>query len=143
MEAKLSQARHRRPGESLQVTSRELQALVRQAPRPDLEEAILQAARALPTPWLAVRSSAVGEDSEFSFAGQFATLLNVDAASLPEHYKEIVASKFTSRAIFYWKYREFSVMSCPWPWESWPWCPPGPAASCFPSTRRRRNPRPS
>jgi pyruvate,water dikinase len=113
MEAKLSQARIE-DLESLQVTSRELQALVRQAPLPpDLEEAILQAARALPTPWLAVRSSAVGEDSEFSFAGQFATLLNVDAASLPEHYKEIVASKFTSRAIFYWKYREFSINELP------------------------------
>ena len=67
----------------------------------------------LPTPWLAVRSSAVGEDTEFSFAGQFATLLNVDAASLPGHYKEIVASKFTSRAIFYWKYQQFSVNALP------------------------------
>ncbi len=55
----------------------------------------------------------MGEDTEFSFAGQFATLLNVDAASLPEHYKEIVASKFTSRAIFYWKYQQFSVNALP------------------------------
>ncbi len=88
--------------------------MVRQAPLPpDLEEAIVQAGQALPTRWLAVRSSAVGEDTEFSFAGQFATLLNVDAASLPEHYKEIVASKFTSRAIFYWKYQQFSVNALP------------------------------
>jgi pyruvate,water dikinase len=100
--------------DSLKTISRELQAMVRQAPLPpDLEEAILQAARTLPTPWLAVRSSAVGEDTEFSFAGQFATLLNVDAASLPEHYKEIVASKFTTRAIFYWKYQQFSVNELP------------------------------
>lgn len=100
--------------DSLKSLSRELQALVRQAPLPqDLEEAILQAAQILPTPWLSVRSSAVGEDTEFSFAGQFATLLNVDAASLPEHYKEIVASKFTSRAIFYWKYRHFSINELP------------------------------
>jgi pyruvate,water dikinase len=100
--------------DSLKTLSRELQAMVRQAPLPpDLEDAIVQAARDLPTPWLAVRSSAVGEDTEFSFAGQFATLLNVDAASLPGHYKEIVASKFTSRAIFYWKYQQFSVNSLP------------------------------
>ena len=60
-----------------------------------------------------MRSSAVGEDTEFSFAGQFATLLNVDAAGLPEHYKEIIASKFTSRAIFYWKYQHFSINELP------------------------------
>ena len=100
--------------DSLKTISRELQAMVRQAPLPpDLEEAIVQAGRALPTNWIAVRSSAVGEDTEFSFAGQFATLLNVDVASLPGHYKEIVASKFTSRAIFYWKYQQFSVDSLP------------------------------
>ena len=111
--AKLSQA-DIEDLDSLKTISRELQAMVRRAPLPpDLEEAILQAARTLPTPWLAVRSSAVGEDTEFSFAGQFATLLNVDAASLPEHYKEIVASKFTSRAIFYWKYQQFSVNELP------------------------------
>ena len=113
LEARLSQA----PIEdldSLKTVSRELQAMVRQAPLPpDLEDAILEAGQSLPTPWLAVRSSAVGEDTEFSFAGQFTTLLNVDAARLPEHYKEIVASKFTSRAIFYWKYRQFSINELP------------------------------
>ena len=113
LEDKLSQA-NIEDLDSLKTISRELQAMVRQAPLPpDLEEAIVQAARDLPTPWLAVRSSAVGEDTEFSFAGQFATLLNVDAASLPGHYKEIVASKFTSRAIFYWKYQQFSVNALP------------------------------
>ena len=113
LEDKLSQA-NIEDLDSLKTISRELQAMVRQAPLPrDLEAAIIQAGRDLPTPWLAVRSSAVGEDTEFSFAGQFATLLNVDAASLPGHYKEIVASKFTSRAIFYWKYQQFSVNSLP------------------------------
>ncbi|MGO8761639.1 MAG: PEP/pyruvate-binding domain-containing protein [Desulfobaccales bacterium] len=111
--AKLSQA-DIEDLDSLKTISRELQAMVRQAPLPqDLEEAIVRAGRGLPSPWLAVRSSAVGEDTEFSFAGQFATLLNVDAASLPVHYKEIVASKFTSRAIFYWKYQQFSVDALP------------------------------
>ncbi|MCL4502701.1 MAG: PEP/pyruvate-binding domain-containing protein, partial [Deltaproteobacteria bacterium] len=82
--------------ESLELESREIQDLIRRAPLPaELEQAVTQAAKSLPTPWLAVRSSAVGEDTEFSFAGQFATLLNVDAARLPDHYKEIVASKFT------------------------------------------------
>ena len=111
--AKLSQA-NIEDLDSLKIISRELQAMVRQAPLPpDLEEALLQVGQTLPTSWLAVRSSAVGEDTEFSFAGQFATLLNVTAASLPGHYKEIVASKFTSRAIFYWKYQQFSVNALP------------------------------
>jgi pyruvate,water dikinase len=100
--------------ESLRAISRELQALVRLAPLPpDLEAVLLEAAEAMPGHRLAVRSSAVGEDTEFSFAGQFATLLNVDAADLPSHYKEIVASKFTARAIFYWKYQNFSINELP------------------------------
>jgi pyruvate,water dikinase len=100
--------------ESLEAISREIQTLVRQAPLPpDLEAALLEAGRAFQGRPLAVRSSAVGEDTEFSFAGQFATLLNVDAADLPSHYREIVASKFTSRAIFYWKYQQFSAEELP------------------------------
>ena len=113
LEAKLAQARIE-DLDTLKAVSRELQALVLAAPLPaDLEEAIRAAAASLPSPWLAVRSSAVGEDTEFSFAGQFATLLNVDAARLPEHYKAVVAGKFTSRAIFYWKYQQFSINDLP------------------------------
>ncbi|MDP3182066.1 MAG: PEP/pyruvate-binding domain-containing protein [Desulfobaccales bacterium] len=113
LEARLAQARID-DLESLEAISQELQALVRQAPLPaDLEEALAQAGQTLAGRGLAVRSSAVGEDTDFSFAGQFATLLNVDAAQLPEHYKEIVASKFTSRAIFYWKYQHFTLNELP------------------------------
>lgn len=100
--------------DSLEAVSRELQALVREAPLPpDLEAALLQAAGELGAAFVAVRSSAVGEDSEFSFAGQFATLLNVPAAGLPDHYRQVMASKFTSRAIFYWKYQGFSLSEVP------------------------------
>ncbi|MBI4644762.1 MAG: phosphoenolpyruvate synthase [Deltaproteobacteria bacterium] len=100
--------------ESLEAISREIQTLVRQAPLPpDLDAALKEAGKAFEGRPLAVRSSAVGEDTEFSFAGQFATLLNVDVGDLPTHYKEIVASKFTSRAIFYWKYQHFSVEELP------------------------------
>ncbi len=113
LEARLAQARID-DLESLEATSQELQALVRQAPLPaDLEEALTQAGQTLAGLRLAVRSSAVGEDTDFSFAGQFATLLNVEPGHLSEHYKEIVASKFTSRAIFYWKYQHFSLQELP------------------------------
>ena len=50
---------------------------------------------------VAVRSSALGEDSRLSFAGQYGTILNVSRENIGEKYKEIVASKFTPRAIFY------------------------------------------
>jgi len=100
--------------ESLEAISREIQDLVREAPLPpDLETALQEAAQTMAGLPLAVRSSAVGEDTDFSFAGQFATLLNVDTAHLAAHYREIVASKFTSRAIFYWKYQRFSADELP------------------------------
>jgi pyruvate,water dikinase len=100
--------------ESLQTVSQEIRQLVESTPLPgDLEQILRLAAEALPTDRLAVRSSAVGEDTEYSFAGQFATLLNVPVADLPSYYRKIVASKFTSRAIFYWKHHNFSVRTLP------------------------------
>ncbi len=50
---------------------------------------------------VALRSSAIGEDTTFSFAGQYATFLNVPRSRLIDRYREIVASKFTPRAIYY------------------------------------------
>ncbi len=50
---------------------------------------------------LAVRSSATSEDSEASFAGQHSTVLNVTEETLFEAYKEVVASTFNPRAIYY------------------------------------------
>ena len=93
--------------ESLMAVSQEIRTLVisGQLP-PDLEEAIVQAARTLrdqsPTPFrLAVRSSATSEDSEASFAGQHSTVLNVTEETVTRAYKEVVASTYTPRAIFY------------------------------------------
>jgi pyruvate,water dikinase len=102
--------------ESLEDISRQAQDLVRQTPLPpDLEEALGQASHSLAARHLAVRSSAVGEDARFSFAGQFLTLLNVPNTpeNLVRAYKEIVASKFRPRAIFYWKYRQFALEELP------------------------------
>ena len=50
---------------------------------------------------VSVRSSALGEDSRLSFAGQYGTILNVPLKDIGEKYREIIASKFTPRAIFY------------------------------------------
>lgn len=57
---------------------------------------------------VSVRSSAIREDSEFSFAGQYATFLNVPGKFITQKYKEVVASLFTPRALFYSKTKGFS-----------------------------------
>jgi len=49
----------------------------------------------------AVRSTAIGEDGEMSFAGQFATLLNVPAKNVLAAYKEVLASKYSTGAVLY------------------------------------------
>lgn len=52
-------------------------------------------------PQLAMRSSAVGEDSEASFAGQYSSVLNVDREGMASAYRTVLASKYTPRAIIY------------------------------------------
>jgi len=50
---------------------------------------------------LAVRSSALGEDGELSFAGLHESMLGVRPADVLGAYKEVVASLFNSRAVAY------------------------------------------
>jgi pyruvate,water dikinase len=50
---------------------------------------------------IAVRSSAIGEDSVLSFAGQYLSVLNVPPDRLLKEYQNIIASLFTPRAIAY------------------------------------------
>jgi len=50
---------------------------------------------------VSVRSSATCEDSEASFAGQHSTVLGVGAANLTAAWKEVVASTYSPRAVFY------------------------------------------
>jgi pyruvate,water dikinase len=50
---------------------------------------------------IAVRSSAIGEDGESSFAGQYSTVLNVTRDGLLDAFKRVVASKYSPRAISY------------------------------------------
>jgi pyruvate, water dikinase len=48
-----------------------------------------------------VRSSAIGEDSHHSFAGQYATYLNCTFREVVERYRDVLASKFTPKALYY------------------------------------------
>ncbi len=50
---------------------------------------------------ISMRSSAVGEDTLFSFAGQYASYLNVTKDDLIDCYREVLAGKFTPQAIYY------------------------------------------
>lgn len=49
----------------------------------------------------AVRSSAVGEDGSLSFAGQHQSVLNVRLEGLIPAYKQVIASKYSPKALHY------------------------------------------
>lgn len=50
---------------------------------------------------VSIRSSAIGEDGRATFAGQYGTFLNIPIEQVLSKYREVVASKFTPRALFY------------------------------------------
>ena len=92
---------------SLSVISGEIRNLIVTARvPPEIKAEITEYHRsmALPdktAPGVAVRSSAVGEDSQASFAGQYMTALNVKKENLVKTYQEIIASKYSPEAIYY------------------------------------------
>lgn len=92
---------------SIESIGREIRALIIESPLPRSIRAAIEAATAeLATDasaetLLAVRSSAIGEDGEISFAGQYTSVLNVPIADLAEAYKQVVASKYSASALSY------------------------------------------
>jgi pyruvate,water dikinase len=106
------------PG-ALDLLSQKLQLLILAAEVPPPVAAEVAAMVALvfgaeaDSPPVAVRSSAVGEDGEASFAGQYKTLLNVDKAGILEAYKEVVASKYSPEALVYRINYGFTDMETP------------------------------
>ncbi|MDQ7785445.1 MAG: PEP/pyruvate-binding domain-containing protein [Desulfomonilaceae bacterium] len=101
--------------QSIETVSEKIQRLMITAPVPEsLEKAILEAYESIADqygrssgtvgripPKVALRSSAIGEDSELSYAGQYLSVLNVPPEKIIETYKYILASLFTPRAISY------------------------------------------
>ncbi len=63
--------------------------------------------------YFAVRSSALGEDGEYSFAGQFDTALNVKREEIVDAYKKVVASLFSPTAMTYSHNKGFSPLEMP------------------------------
>ena len=108
--------------EALYTVSSDIQDLIRAAALPDDLDHIIrqQYARLADSEGgpvtVSLRSSALGEDTlQGSFAGQYRTRLNVDAAAIPATYKDIVAGKYQSQAIVYRQqrgYRHQDVLMC-------------------------------
>ncbi len=61
----------------------------------------------------AVRSSAIAEDSEVSFAGQYETVLNVKQDDIFTAYKKVLASKYTPTALTYRLYSGLADFQVP------------------------------
>jgi pyruvate,water dikinase len=93
--------------DSLERTSLQLQELILKADVPeDIREAITiefdrMTGGSRGRLRLSVRSSAVGEDSQASFAGQYRTVLNVTGDRLVSVYRQVLASKYSPSAIYY------------------------------------------
>jgi pyruvate, water dikinase len=104
----LDQADPGRP-QSMAEASAAIERLIMEAQLPpDLEWAIAQAPEALSAGWpagesrpLAMRSSAVGEDSQWTFAGQYRSVLNVPREGVVDAYRRVVAGLYTERAMMY------------------------------------------
>ena len=94
---------------TLQETEEAIKSLILQARiPPDMEKILVDSATKIQAEGkhalgLALRSSALLEDTHFSFAGQYATFLNITPQEVPDKYKEIVASQFNARSLFYMK----------------------------------------
>lgn len=92
--------------QDLVKASAEIQELVQSCPVPDdLAGAITDSYEELrqkcPHQRFSLRSSAIGEDALYSFAGQYRTFLNVRGDELVDKYRKVLAGKFTPQAIYY------------------------------------------
>jgi pyruvate,water dikinase len=99
------QARHTSEKLAEETAARMRQSLLDKPVPEEVARAIRTACRALATGGgplrLAVRSSAVDEDSESSFAGQYTTELNVTEERALDAFKLVLASAFDPEILFY------------------------------------------
>lgn len=101
--------------EILESKSSEIQEQILSGEIPsDLEDEILRAYTRLCNKYgqkilVALRSSAIHEDGDFSFAGQYATFLNVPSDLILQKYKEVLASLFTPKALFYHRTKGLNI----------------------------------
>jgi pyruvate,water dikinase len=92
--------------EELEIKSKALSDRILNAPLPSeigkaIRKALSQGNGDSPKTGWALRSSAVGEDTQSSYAGQYRTLLNLQPAQFAAGYKQVVASLFSPQVITY------------------------------------------
>ncbi len=92
--------------EQLTKLSEETIKLIRSKPMPpELSRELRDSCRDIwgdnDTTLLALRSSAVGEDGDLSYAGQYLTMLGVRFSELDEAYKAVIASLYSARSLSY------------------------------------------
>jgi len=90
----------------LERVSEEIVSIISESPVPgDLADAILDSYDKLVERTgrdrVALRSSAIGEDTLYSFAGQYRSYLNVGRDEIVDTYREVLAGKFAPKAIYY------------------------------------------
>lgn len=94
---------HAEDNETIISVAGDLQELILSGEVPDdIREQIEKRVLALgPMDALAVRSSALAEDGQISFAGQYASELDVPPGDIVAAYKRVIAGKYCPRAIRY------------------------------------------
>ncbi len=103
----LSQATLSRPRKLKRLCDRMRALILAAEVPPSLLAELARAARAIADAMgesgglLAVRSSAVAEDGEFSFAGQYESLLGIAPEHIGEAYKSVLAGKYRTKAVAY------------------------------------------
>lgn len=95
-----------RDKQSLAAVSAELMNMVAEAEVPgrlarELHDSLAVLAQRTGAERFAVRSSAVGEDSAISFAGQYESVLGVSASDIMVAYRKVLAGKYSANAIYY------------------------------------------
>jgi pyruvate,water dikinase len=92
--------------ERLEELSREMTAMVHEGEVPaevgeDLRRRLEELGQMGSTGLFSLRSSAVSEDGDISFAGQYASVLQVSEEAVLASFKEVLASKYAPRAVAY------------------------------------------
>ncbi len=88
--------------ESLRQAGESIKERLLASPLPQaLRQALFEEMDRLGADRVSVRSSGLQEDGLLSFAGQFESVLNVPYELVEARYKEVIASQFTPRALYY------------------------------------------
>ena len=104
----------------LLLVSEKIQSMILRSAVPvdladSIRKSVAEVVESSGTTHFALRSSALSEDDLLTFAGQYRSILNVRADNTIHRYREILAGKFTPKAIFYLlshAFRESDLAMC-------------------------------